>query len=110
MKSKNYPKQILELLDSRGTIGLTSREIAEKVIIREDKEENLKYVRQYLTRLRKRQKIYITYINENRERIYRSIRWVIELLENIAFEDPVESKLSQMDYIIELFGYVKKEV
>ena len=59
---------------------------------------------------RERQKIYISYIKDNRERIYCSLKWVIELFEEKAFEDPVASKLSQMDYIIELFGYVKKEV
>lgn len=109
MKGKNYPKQILDLLDSKANRGLTSREIANSILIKEDKEENLNYIRQNITRLRKRQKIYISYVNKNRERTYCSIRWVIEMFEKEAFEDPIASKLSQMDYIINLFGYVKKE-
>lgn len=111
MNNKNYTKQILELLDSKASHGLTSREIAKTILITEDKKENLKYVRQYLTRLRKRQKIYITYVNEDRERVYRSITWFIELMEKSAFEDPIETEaeLKGMKYILELLGYVKKE-
>ncbi|GAH87843.1 unnamed protein product, partial [marine sediment metagenome] len=40
MNSKNYPKQILELLDSKSNCGLTAREIANSILINEDMEIN----------------------------------------------------------------------
>lgn len=114
MKNKNYSKQILELLDSKGNLGLTSREIAEIIKISEDMDDNLKYVRQYLGRLRKRQKILVININENRKRVYSSLTWLIETFEKIAFEDPEEKERTKgfkigIEYMIEIMGYVKKE-
>jgi hypothetical protein len=114
MINKNYAKQILELLDSKKNLGSTSREIATNVLIREDKEENLKYIRQYITRLRKRQKIYVQGVNEDNERYYCSVTWLIETFEEIGLKTSQEREIMEaetkgMDNILRLLGYVKKE-
>lgn len=114
MNSKNYPKQILELLDSKSNCGLTAREIANSILINEDMEINLKYIRQNLTRLRKRQKIYVQDVNEDNEYVYCSVTWLIKIFEGVGLEssrerERNEAQVKGMKYILELLGYVKKE-